>query len=75
MSDNATMREVVTGLLPRGDAKRWISALEIKRSDKRVNRRSLYSVLRWMVAAQLAVKRKNAVTGLLEYAKPVKARR
>lgn len=63
-----TMRNAVERLLPSRRSKRWITALELKRSDPVLDRRSLYSVLNWMRLRGLLTHRKNELTRLYEYA-------
>lgn len=64
------MREVILDKLPARKAKRWVSALVLKRSDPRLNSRTLYQTLKWMTHRGWALRRENAETGLHEYAKP-----
>ncbi len=64
------MREIILQKLPARKAKRWMSTLVLKNSHPRLNSRTLYSTLNWMVLRGWALRRENAETGLHEYAKP-----
>ena len=64
----ATMREEVERLLPRQNAKAWVSSLELRALSARLKTRSLYTVLQWMELRGLVVRRKRP-TGVYEYAR------
>ena len=70
MRHDTPMREIILSKLPARRANRWMSTLVLKKSHPRLNSRTLYSTLNWMVLRGWALRRENAETGLHEYAKP-----
>ncbi len=66
------MSALILERLPRANAKRWVSALVLKKSHDKLDSRTLYGALQWMRLRGLILRRKNAETGLYEYAKAPK---
>jgi hypothetical protein len=69
------LQHLIPPLLPLERSKLWMSPLEMAHIEPTLRRRSLHPTLERMARNGLVVRRKNAITGRWEYARPAKAKR